>query len=301
MAVAEPMLVLREAIKAVPAVKYALAVAGVAAVLAIVKLFGLDYQVAAFGTVVVLFLMVALVLFAKLTALRPADFRLPSLVFTWACLILLIGTVSLLFTSAFFAWPKNFVKQAESGVVEVPRTEASNTQPAPAGRGQAAPPQHSPTAPTETPAPAPSPPAGPESTADTPGPLKTVFDEIKGAKFKGTALGKIPGPGRNCANGQLDRSEVTVEFTSFAPMPMKELDNISGSWTATEFCNQDVIRTEIRSLQIQQENTGLTGYAFLASCEMAGQACSDAPQSTTMALSVRGPHEINLDGIPLLR
>lgn len=105
----DPLQVLKQAIRAVPAVRYALGIAGVAAVIAIVKLFGLNPTVAALGTVVVLFLMAALVVFANLSALGAGDFRLPALVFTWSALILLIACAILLFTSTFFGKPLQLV------------------------------------------------------------------------------------------------------------------------------------------------------------------------------------------------
>jgi len=56
---------LKEAIKAVPAVKYALGVGGIAAVVAIIAGFHLDYRVAVFGTVIVFALMFVLLVFAR--------------------------------------------------------------------------------------------------------------------------------------------------------------------------------------------------------------------------------------------
>jgi hypothetical protein len=100
-----PSALLQEAVKAVPAVKYALGVAGLLAVVAIVKTFGLDPRIAIAGTVVTLVLMVALLVFAKLSATASRHFVLPALVLTWSFLVLVIAAASLLFTSAFFGVP----------------------------------------------------------------------------------------------------------------------------------------------------------------------------------------------------
>ncbi len=101
----DPLSVLREAIRAVPAVKYALGVAGLLSVVAISKAFGLNAPTATAGGIVTLVLMVALLIFARLTATAPRYFVLPALVFMWSSLVLVLATASLLFLSAFFRWP----------------------------------------------------------------------------------------------------------------------------------------------------------------------------------------------------
>ena len=100
-----PLAVLREAIRAVPAVKYALGVAGLLSVVAITKAFGLNAPTAAVGAIVTLVLMVALLIFSRLTATAPRYFVLPALMFMWVSLVLVLATASLLFLSAFFRWP----------------------------------------------------------------------------------------------------------------------------------------------------------------------------------------------------
>jgi hypothetical protein len=102
-----PLELLRESIKAVPAVKYALGVAGIASAIAIVRTLNLDYRVATLGTIVMLLLMTTLIVFARLTSLASPDFRLPALVFTWFSLLLVIAISVAMFTSVFFRWPLN--------------------------------------------------------------------------------------------------------------------------------------------------------------------------------------------------
>jgi hypothetical protein len=133
--------VLGEAIQAVPQVKYALGVAGIVAAVAIVRSFGLDLRIAAFGAVVTLVLMACLVIFAKLSRLAPPHFVAPALAMVWACLVLVISTAVLLFCSVFFKKPidlqdwltphRDFAstvsKQAAGGVLKV----AYFAQPAP--------------------------------------------------------------------------------------------------------------------------------------------------------------------------
>ncbi len=56
--------------------------------------------------VIVLVLMVALVIFARLATIAPTHLLLPVLVMLWSFLALVVATAFLLFTCAFFQWPK---------------------------------------------------------------------------------------------------------------------------------------------------------------------------------------------------
>lgn len=98
--------ILRESIKAVPAMKYALAVAGLLAVVAMAGAFKLSPSTAVLGTVITLVLMVAMVIFARLTKTAPRHFLLPVKIMMWAFLVVTVATACLLFTSAFFQWPR---------------------------------------------------------------------------------------------------------------------------------------------------------------------------------------------------
>lgn len=70
--------VLTEAIRAVPPVRYALGVAGVVAVLGIVAALGVDLRVAAFGTSILLVLMVVLVVFGHVASAARARLAFPA-------------------------------------------------------------------------------------------------------------------------------------------------------------------------------------------------------------------------------
>ena len=101
-----PLTILKDAIKAVPSMKYALAVLGLVAVVAIVTLWRVKYEVAIFGAVIILGLMVPVLVFARLTTVRPGKLVAPALVMMWSFLLLTIATTFLLFTCAFFQWPR---------------------------------------------------------------------------------------------------------------------------------------------------------------------------------------------------
>ncbi len=98
---------IREAVQAVPAVKWAVGVGGIAAVVALIStpVFGLPPKLAAVGVSVMLVLMVLLVIFAQAAKFKK-DLVAPAKVFTWFCLFLFMAASSLLLTSAFFDWPR---------------------------------------------------------------------------------------------------------------------------------------------------------------------------------------------------
>ena len=97
--------VIGEAVRAVPPVKYALGVGGIVAVVALISLMGVNLRVAAFAAPVMFVLMVVLVVFRHVVSAPPENFALQTLVFTWAALVVILATVVLLLTSAFFNGP----------------------------------------------------------------------------------------------------------------------------------------------------------------------------------------------------
>lgn len=98
-------LFLREAVKAVPAVRYALGVGGIAATVAIIVSFRIDPLVAFVGTVVMISLMAILVIFARMAALAGPVMMMPALVFTWFTLILFMAVSLALCGSVFIGKP----------------------------------------------------------------------------------------------------------------------------------------------------------------------------------------------------
>src|ERR1700730_7620151 len=116
-----PLTVLRSAIRAVPAVRYALGIAGIISVIALIEAFHLDLAIAAFGTVVMLVFMTTLVIFARLSKFGSLPLQRPALVFTWFSLLLTMAAAFLLFTSVFFGTPRlSFLQSA--GHLEDART-----------------------------------------------------------------------------------------------------------------------------------------------------------------------------------
>jgi hypothetical protein len=100
-----PPSVLKQAINAVPAVKYALGVGGIISVIAIVRGFGIDFRVAFWGTVVMLVLMTVLLVFAKASSRPQSAFKGPAFILTWFSLVLFMATATALFLSVFFGTP----------------------------------------------------------------------------------------------------------------------------------------------------------------------------------------------------
>jgi HEAT repeat protein len=102
--------IIKESIRAVPAMKYALAVAGLIAVVGMVQAFKISPPVAVFGAVITLVLMAAMVIFARMTTVARRHFLRPAQVMMWSFLVVTVATASLLFTCAFFAWPKPVIE-----------------------------------------------------------------------------------------------------------------------------------------------------------------------------------------------
>lgn len=100
-----PLEVLREAIKAVPSVRYALGVAGVFAAIAIIVSFNLGFKAGVFGFASMLIAMTVLLVFANVALQNPAEFRWPGKVLIWFSIFFVIATAILLATSVFFARP----------------------------------------------------------------------------------------------------------------------------------------------------------------------------------------------------
>src|SRR5262247_595200 len=96
-----PFNVFKAAVRAVPQVKYALGVAGIVAVVAIVQAFRLDAKVAIFGSIIIFIGMAALLVFARATKTAPRHFLRPVLFLTWASLVLVVASAFLLFSAVF--------------------------------------------------------------------------------------------------------------------------------------------------------------------------------------------------------
>ena len=114
-----PHRILQDAIKAVPAVRYAAGIAGVAAAVAIVASFKLGPAIAVLGVVVMLALMAALLAFAGAAGLgapnektahgaaTPEDRAIPTagVVMVWVFTLLTCATGIMIFAITFFGVP----------------------------------------------------------------------------------------------------------------------------------------------------------------------------------------------------
>lgn len=107
-----PIDVYKAAVKSVPAIKFALGVAGIVAIVSIIPSFAINYEVALVGTVCMFILMVMLVLFANLVSVAKNTnphwakiFLIPIQFMLWAFLLIMIASSLLLFTWVFFQWP----------------------------------------------------------------------------------------------------------------------------------------------------------------------------------------------------
>jgi hypothetical protein len=107
-----PFTVLRTAIKAVPAMKYAVAVAGMGSVVAIVLGFRLKPEVAVFGILVVIGLMFAVAIFSSYVGEKTPATIGPATLLVWFYTLAIMVSTTLFMTSYFAHWPLTF-KQAD--------------------------------------------------------------------------------------------------------------------------------------------------------------------------------------------
>lgn len=101
--------ILKEAIKAVPIMKYALAVLGLASVVAIIHGFGIDFDTVIVRCVIILvvmFLLILIAFFAKQVKKTKEKWaKILVQVVVWAFGIMTIAVCALFISSYFFKWP----------------------------------------------------------------------------------------------------------------------------------------------------------------------------------------------------
>ncbi|HEX8500899.1 MAG TPA: TIR domain-containing protein [Pyrinomonadaceae bacterium] len=127
-----PMRVLREAIRAVPAVKYALGVAGVGAAVSIIAGFQLNLSVAVIGIVLMFGLMIILVIFSSFARSTSKSLKPLALTLAWSFVTLTVATSFFIFTGFFFAWPRPLDQTAARiiGTDATPTPSPTHTPPA---------------------------------------------------------------------------------------------------------------------------------------------------------------------------
>ncbi len=97
--------IIDKSIKQIPSLKYALGVLAVVSIVAIIVSFRIDYRVAIFGTIFVLFMSAVILLFSKLSNIDSSYFKIPAIIFLWFSVAITIIISSLLITSVFFKYP----------------------------------------------------------------------------------------------------------------------------------------------------------------------------------------------------
>jgi hypothetical protein len=142
-----PMAVLREAIRHVPALKFALGITAICASLAVIKSFNLDFRIAVFGVVVMLILMTVLSVFARQLSMPARDVFPLAKFFAWFCVSLVVATAIALFTSVFWNWPvplsEKLFSASKSVQTNVEPKQTDQVAKEPAREGERASPTHS--------------------------------------------------------------------------------------------------------------------------------------------------------------
>lgn len=107
----DPFKVLRESMKGLPAMRYALGISALLALLALARSWGIDLRVAGFASLVFFILLVPLLLFSQLTeSVKDGPLKYPCLVMLWASILICIACWLSLFTSIFFSFPRDLSK-----------------------------------------------------------------------------------------------------------------------------------------------------------------------------------------------
>src|SRR5207249_3245684 len=92
-----PTSLIQAAKAAHPAFKYAIAVAGLAAIVTVVLRFGASPATLVFGSIIIVVLMILFLVFAQAAAVAKVKIALPALVLIWSFLIITIATAIFLF------------------------------------------------------------------------------------------------------------------------------------------------------------------------------------------------------------
>lgn len=106
-----PIIYLREAIKAIPGMEYALGVIGIVSVIVIIKGFGIDYRAAIFGPIIVIAFMFILVIFVRFALVDPSksvfglNVHFIGLSLAWIITAVFSFVLFMLVTIFFFSWP----------------------------------------------------------------------------------------------------------------------------------------------------------------------------------------------------
>jgi hypothetical protein len=101
-----------------PAFRYAIAVAGLFAIVVIFAKFGVSLAGFVLGAIAVIALMVVFLVFAQASKLTRAHLNLPAQVLVWAYLLMIVGGSLLVIASIFFNAPLPL--RAWIGSIEVP-------------------------------------------------------------------------------------------------------------------------------------------------------------------------------------
>jgi tetratricopeptide (TPR) repeat protein len=116
--------ILQAAVVAVPSMKYAVAVGGLAAIVSLVIVgLGLDAKTAIIGSIVVVGFMVVMVVFAQLAANGPG-FKILATILAWVFSLLTVGSACLLASCFFFDRPKTIPCLLDNRCAPEPRLNA---------------------------------------------------------------------------------------------------------------------------------------------------------------------------------
>jgi len=125
----ELLKLLREAIKAVPAVKYALGVVGIAAAVALILGMRVKPEIAGFGTLLMLGFMFLLLVFSRYAGSTNTSYLGPAKVLVWFYTILVIVMTPLLIAKYVFGWSPTGIHSGHKSYISGIVTKAGTNAP----------------------------------------------------------------------------------------------------------------------------------------------------------------------------
>jgi hypothetical protein len=102
----DPLRILKQAIKAVPAVRFALGIVGVAAGASLIRTYFSSTRDSAYATAAMLVLMLLLWIFSQLVRISPKSLKYPVLTLAWAIFVVAACLPFAIISSVCFDWPK---------------------------------------------------------------------------------------------------------------------------------------------------------------------------------------------------
>ncbi len=122
-----PIDVIKAAIKAVPQIKYGIAVLGLIVIISLIPSYVKDFAVAFYGCIALIILMILVFIFQRVTQINANKIEKPVLLIIWVFACSLSLALILIGSSFFFQWPKNFTNNNVQPILNRKEKESNTT------------------------------------------------------------------------------------------------------------------------------------------------------------------------------